>query len=185
MKIYYDIILTESEDKFGDIVSIGLVSETGDTFYAESTDFNIEDCSLFVSGLVVPELYFYGNKKRYTLVDDSNIEMYDNKVSIANKLVEWLSKYEDVEFIGDCVMYTSIALKELLLLAKDKHYGDNLLAVYDINQLVAETNDISVNISANEPIRVETGLVNVGCNALSNAKCIKTVYDSLKNGGDK
>ena len=62
MKIYYDIILTQAEDKFGDIVSIGLVSETGDTFYAESTDFNIEDCSLFVTGLVVPELYFYGNK---------------------------------------------------------------------------------------------------------------------------
>ena len=82
-------------------------------------------------------------------------------------------------------MYTSIALKELLLLAKDKYYGDNLLAVYDINQLVAENNDISVNISANEPIRVETGLINVGCNALSNTKCIKTVYNSLKNGGDK
>ena len=184
MKIYYDIILTETEDKFGDIVSIGLVSETGDTFYAESSDFAIEDCSLFITGLVVPELYFYGNKKHYTLVDDSNIEMYDNKVSIANKLDEWLSKYGDVEFVGDCVMYTSIALKELLLLAKDKYYGDNLLAVYDINQLVAETNDISVNISANEPIRVETGLVNVGYNALSNAKCIKTVYDTLKNGGD-
>jgi hypothetical protein len=60
-KFYLDTEFIESPGKM-QLISIGICTERGDTFYAESSVFNPEDANDWVKENVISKLKFYGSK---------------------------------------------------------------------------------------------------------------------------
>lgn len=56
MRVYLDTEFADWDDPDTDLISIALVSEDGDEFYAERTDFDLRKCTRFVQKNVLPLL---------------------------------------------------------------------------------------------------------------------------------
>lgn len=56
MRVYLDTEFADWDDPDTDLISIALVSEDGDEFYAECTDFDRHKCTRFVEKNVLPLL---------------------------------------------------------------------------------------------------------------------------------
>lgn len=56
MRVYLDTEFADWDDPDTDLISIALVSEDGDEFYAERTDFDRRKCTRFVEKNVLPLL---------------------------------------------------------------------------------------------------------------------------------
>jgi hypothetical protein len=87
------------------LLSIGFISEYGDTFYAEFNDADYTQVDQWLSENIISNLKFNGIEVHY---DDSNpgaIVMKDNTLGIKNKLIEWFSRFDNIEFWSDCLSY--------------------------------------------------------------------------------
>jgi hypothetical protein len=81
MKIFLDTEFTDFPESECDMISIGLVDETGREFYAELTDYRQETCNQFVREVVLPLL-----KKHPTRIEGK-------KFDVAKALAAWLEQY--------------------------------------------------------------------------------------------
>jgi hypothetical protein len=70
-----------------DLVSIGMVCEDGNEFYAERSDFSMQDCSEFVRVAVLP------------LLGESNLRI--TREALAQSAREWLEDLESVIIFSD------------------------------------------------------------------------------------
>ena len=110
MNIFFDTEFTGLHQNTT-LISIGLVTETGDTFYAEFDDFDTSQLTYWIVNNVIKHLKNQGNKYRYTAIYDNNdshyesIEVFGNTETIKNKLDEWLSQFDTVEMWSDCLAY--------------------------------------------------------------------------------
>lgn len=129
-KIFWDCEFTGLR-KNTTLISIGLVSECGKTFYAESLDYDKSQIDEWLQKNVIDNLRFTDritascgawenwlsdkNKYRNALdmslaesdgrADMSNFECIGKMPMINNRLTRWLSKFEDIEMWGDCMAY--------------------------------------------------------------------------------
>ena len=92
MLIFLDTEFTDFDDP--DLISIGLVDESGREFYAESTEYRQEACSDFVRQVVIP------------LLGEPKNRIVGNYFEIARQLNEWLKFYNDevviaIDYLGD------------------------------------------------------------------------------------
>jgi 3' exoribonuclease, RNase T-like len=90
--IFLDTEFTDFNDP--DLISIGLVDESGREFYAESTEYRQEACSDFVQQVVIP------------LLGEPKNRIVGNYFEIAKQLNEWLKFYTDeiviaIDYLGD------------------------------------------------------------------------------------
>jgi hypothetical protein len=81
MRLFLDTEFTDFIDC--EMISIGIVDENGREFYAESTSFKRETCSVFVNEIVIPLLGQY---------PDAIVGTQDH---IAHRLIEWLELYRE------------------------------------------------------------------------------------------
>lgn len=89
MKFYID---TEFSEQPGSIklISIGIISEWGDTFYAESSEIKKEDCNDWVQENVLPKLYFWGKTDAVEMIEvspEKKIEAFSRTVIIQHAKV--------------------------------------------------------------------------------------------------
>ncbi len=89
------------------LISIGLVSECGKTFYAELTDYDKTQIDEWLQKNVIDNLMFndlpdsgIGSEDK-----DGNIHVKAKSNSVKEKLTKWLSKFEHVEMWSDCLSY--------------------------------------------------------------------------------
>lgn len=81
MRLFLDTEFTDFIDS--EMISIGIVDENGREFYAESTQFRREACSLFVNEIVIPLLGQWPDA------------VVGTQEHIAHRLAEWLEPYRD------------------------------------------------------------------------------------------
>ena len=135
MKIFLDCEFTELS-KNGELISIGLVSTDGRTFYAELNDYNKDNLSEWIKCNVVDNLLFtvddgycvrVKNKVVDAIIEEEtdeevvleydygfNTELLGNKTKVGFELRLWLEQFKSVEIVGDCMSYDWVHLVDLL-----------------------------------------------------------------------
>lgn len=141
MKFYFDTEFTGLK-KNPTLISIGVISESGHTFYAESTEYEEKDPLVkedrWIQKYVIANLYITEN--------DENMENYrfsGKEKEIGERLNRWVvremctqkSGSSDISlFISDCAAYDTVLLFDLLTGGKTALQLDDHIVpvVYDI-----------------------------------------------------
>lgn len=106
-KIFFDCEFTGLHQKTT-LISIGLVSECGKTFYAEFTDYNKLQVDEWLQKNVIDNLnYPKGNVNDYIVPKDRPKDkiVYGDTTKIKIYLTLWLFQFKEVEMWGDCLSY--------------------------------------------------------------------------------
>jgi len=119
-KIFFDTEFTGLHQKTT-LISIGLVSECGKTFYAEFNDYDKSQLNDWLKENVIANLKFSppseGEDEYYiasrsedntppdSLYDSFSLEMRDSTSKIAEELRMWLKQFGNVEMWSDCLAY--------------------------------------------------------------------------------
>ena len=173
------------------LISIGIVSDTGDRFYAELTDYDESMCNEWIEKNVLDHLIMSGNVKleESLAADNKTTTVIGSKADICRELMEWLemdanfdSDYAAV-FVSDVSHYDMVLLIDLLV-------GNAMMlpkfitpACHDINQDIAVMLDISrEQLLADRGIALPKGQKH---NALYDAEVIKAIYEDFFSVGGK
>lgn len=182
------------------LISIGIVSDTGDRFYAELTDYDDGMCDEWIEKNVLDHLVLSGNAEleESLAADNKTTTVIGSKADVCCELMEWLemdanfdSDYAAV-FVSDVSHYDMVLLIDLLAGNAMKLPEFITPACHDINQDIATMLDISEKAAFD--ISREQLLTNRGIdlpkgqkhNALYDAEVIKAIYeDFFSVGGGK
>lgn len=168
MKIFFDEEFT-GLTKDNDLISVGLISENNDIFYAEFSDYDINKCSDWVKDNVIANLmHTYDNRI-----------LYGDKQLISKELQNWLDKFENIEFISDVCHYDFVNLIDLIT---DNALNFKYNAVcHDINQDIAKYYNISEKeaFDKNRENIIDEIPYGEKHNSLYDAKVIKMIYERI------
>ena len=104
------------------LISIGIVSDTGDRFYAELTDYDEGMCDEWIEKNVLDHLVLSGNAEleESLVADNKTTTVIGSKADVCCELMEWLemdanfdSDYAAV-FVSDVSHYDMVLLIDLL-----------------------------------------------------------------------
>lgn len=174
------------------LVSIGLVSDEGERFYAELTDYDESQCDEWIEKNVLEHLILSGNTEleKQLKVDTMTISVIGNKTYVKKELIEWLKNFgDDIQFVSDVCHYDMVLLINLL--------SGNALTMpefitpvcHDINQDISTILDISekaaFDISREQLLTDREVDLPKGQkhNALYDAEVIKAIYDDFFSAG--
>ena len=112
-KIFFDTEFTGLHQKTT-LISIGLISECGKTFYAELTDYDetqIDDWlkENVISNLILDDLE-HGLLGKYNL---HKVEFKGSKVFLRELLKDWFAQFKEVEMWSDCLSYDWVLFNEI------------------------------------------------------------------------
>lgn len=122
-KIFFDTEFTGLH-QYTKLISIGLISDCGQTFYAENCSFHHGfkrgSDSEWASENLFPHLKFYGKDKR--ALNNSMLD-FDTPASVSEAFGElwkikeslelWLSRFGEVELWSDCLSYDFVLFNQL------------------------------------------------------------------------
>jgi hypothetical protein len=160
------------------LISIGLISECGKTFYAEFNDYDFKQVDDWLQENVINNLHYNGIFQKLDETKNS-ISYKSTTENIKEKLINWLKQFESVEMWGDCLSYDWVLFCQIFgnafNIPKNVYY-----IPFDICTLF-KVKGIDPDISREK----------FGCgehysempkhNALWDAKVIKMCYDKLMN----
>ena len=169
MKVFFDTEFTGLH-KNTTLISIGLITEKGDTFYAELTDYDKSQVDDWIYKNVIENLNIpdeYGKQKVNTFKGDTQY--------VADKLKSWLSDFGSVEMWSDCLAYDWVLFNHLF--GHAFNIPSNVYYIpFDICTLF-KVKGIDPDISREEFV----GINGEKHNALHDAKVIKACYEKLMN----
>lgn len=84
------------------LISLGIVSDCGKTFYAEYTDYNEDQCDNWIKDNVIKNLYLKETEVDYSL-DKCRIKGHSQDVRLM--LEHWLEQFNEIEIWSDCLAY--------------------------------------------------------------------------------
>lgn len=92
------------------LISIGLISECGRSFYAEFTDYDQSQIDGWLRENVISNLLYNDEKKRKQstvsfLTEGTNFRGFGTASVVKKFLQEWLSQFDHVEMWSDCLAY--------------------------------------------------------------------------------
>lgn len=175
-KIFFDTEFTGLHQKTT-LISIGLISECGKTFYAELTDYEVLQCDTWIFENVIKNLLFNEHPNSgIVLSNDPNcFEIKANSLSVKEQLENWLSQFEKVEIWSDCLSYDWVLFNQLFghafNIPKNVYY-----IPFDICTLF-KIKGVDPDISREEYASMSEN--SVKHNALWDAKVIKKCYELL------
>jgi len=152
------------------LISIGLISECGKTFYAELTDFNLAQCDEWImenvlSNLCLKQPHDYSN----------GVKVLCNTKNLKRELSNWLKQFDEVEIWSDCLAYDWVLFNEIL--GHALNIPENVYYIpFDICTLF-KIKGIDPDISREEFAEIKEKQKH---NALFDAKVIKKCYEKLK-----
>lgn len=127
-KIFFDTEFTGLHQNTT-LISIGLTSECGKTFYAEFNDYDKTQIDDWLQKNVIANLKFKepkkgedeyyvatrseDNKTPNDLYKSYSIELRDDTFNIKIQLKQWLEQFEDVEMWSDCLAYDWVLFNEI------------------------------------------------------------------------
>lgn len=175
------------------LISIGIVSDTGDRFYAELTDYNESMCDEWIEKNVLDHLILSGNAdlEESMAADNKTTTVIGSKADVRRELMEWLemdvnfdSDYAAV-FVSDVSHYDMVLLIDLLVGNAKMLPKFITPACHDINQDIATMLDISEKAAfdiSREQLLTDRGIAlpkGQKHNALYDAEVIKAIYDDF------
>lgn len=134
MKVFFDTEFTGLH-KDTTLISIGLISESGKTFYAEFTDYDGSQVDEWIQEHVINNLKFNYQGKFFT-VRDGNMEVHHDKYHIHRQLAKWFEQFDTVELVSDVCHYDMVLLIDIFGHAFKLPNNVNP-ACHDINQDIA------------------------------------------------
>lgn len=100
-KLFYDSEFTGLHQQTT-LISIGLVAETGQSFYAELYDYDKTQVNEWIHKNVIEKLILGPNDIDLNF---NEVRARGNKTQVAEWLRTWLSQFEQVEIWSDCLSY--------------------------------------------------------------------------------
>lgn len=174
MKIFFDTEFTGLH-KNTTLVSIGLVSDNGNTFYAECNDFDAKQIDEWITENVIANLRFANGYSWCPALEDEHFEMKGTRDEVGNALREWLSQFyrNGCELWSDCLAYDWVLFCDLfggaMNIPKEVYY-----IPFDIATLM-KSKDVDPDTNREE----YAGIEGKKHNALHDAKVIKACYEKL------
>lgn len=178
MNIYYDSEFTGLHQATT-LISIGLIAETGERFYAEFSDYNQSQVNEWIKANVI-------DKRILCHTNGGNgVDLHGfvgDKQFIKDRLESWLSRFNHVQIISDVAHYDFVLFCELFggAFGLPKNVSPTC---HDINQDIAKFLGISEQEAFDFNREAFCGL-NIGeCNkhnALWDAMIIKECHDRIK-----
>ena len=187
MKVYFDTEFTGLR-KDTTLISIGLIAENGNTFYAEFTDYDRSQCDEWIVENVISKLLF-NDSTPWKGNGVTDVKMCGDKKEVGYELEYWLDQFDEVQFVSDVCHYDMTLLIDLLAeTALD--LPKNISPVcYDINQDIAYFYNISqkkaFDMSREQIVEEMYGpldrmvFISEKHNALYDAEIIKMIHEGL------
>ena len=115
MNVYFDTEFTGLHQHTS-LISIGMVSEDGRTFYAEFTDYKVSQVNDWIEdnvlkNLTMATLDIY--QKSHTIIGDTDVRAHGDSQYVAGALATWLMQFDFVVMIGDVPAYDWVLFCEL------------------------------------------------------------------------
>lgn len=110
-KIFFDCEFTGLHQNTT-LISIGLVSECGKTFYAEFNDYDTEQIDDWLLENVINNLQYNGIFQKLDETQHS-ISYKSTTYNIKEKLTTWLKQFEQIEIWSDCLSYDWVLFNEI------------------------------------------------------------------------
>ncbi len=178
MKVFFDCEFTGLH-KDTTLLSIGLISEKNQIFYAEFTDYAREQCNTWILENVFPGLATQNND---IYIPSLHV---GTKQDIKTSLKNWFRQFDSVELVSDVCHYDMVLLIDI--------FGDAFSlpsnvcpGCYDINQDIARYYNSTLrdafDVSREEILFNFYGNDTAGLlkhNALDDAKVIKYLYEAI------
>ena len=112
-KIFFDTEFTGLHQNTT-LISIGLISECGKTFYAELTDYDKSQIDDWLQNNVLDNLILseieHGDKGNFSFTDAKYV---GNMFGLKHILTEWLSQFENIEIWSDCLSYDWVLFNQI------------------------------------------------------------------------
>lgn len=164
------------------LISIGVISEDGKTFYAELNDYDKSQVDEWIQNNVIDNLYLKQEQDPYLRgridVSGPNNDCFDvvgDMNYVAQALKFWIGQFDDIKIWSDCLAYDWVLFNHLFghafNLPKNIYY-----IPFDICTLF-EVKEIDADISREEFIG--NAIEGKKHNSLYDAKVIKACYDKL------
>jgi len=191
MKVFFDTEFTGLHQNTT-LISIGFIAETGETFYAEFTDYESSQVDDWIKENVIANLLLGRPDTSYPVgipkPADETVKGYTRNV-IVNDLKDWLYKIADkylshdgkMEVWSDCLSYDWVLLCEPF--GGALHIPECLYYIpFDLATLF-KAKDIDPDISREKFAfgEVYAEMLTQKHNALWDAKVIKACYEKLVN----
>ena len=186
-KIFFDTKYT-GKHKNTTLISIGLISECGKTFYAELTNYNKSQVDDWAMAGTIDKLKLQdkiNEEKSVFYWRNDNIENLEviavANWMVANNLAAWLSEFNEVEFWGDNLSYSWVLFNSLFKEDKYIHHTPfDISTLLKIKGLDPKTDryEFALGISHIDTFH-ERG------NAAYDARIIKMCYDKLMEAPKK
>lgn len=112
MKLFLDSEFTGLHQKTT-LISIALASEDGRTFYAESTEFDKNQNSVWIEENVLPNLMLQDKSSGYTNQNPIDVMFKGNTKGITIALSQWLKQFQEVEIWSDVLAYDWVLFCDL------------------------------------------------------------------------
>lgn len=171
------------------LISIGLIDEYGESFYAEFNDYDKSQCkgNEFLEKEVIGNL-LYNDKNVYFQSTSLSIMMKDSTEEILRRLKSWLRRYSSIQFVSDVSHYDFVLLIDLL----SKNALDlpkNISAVcrdinYDIAAYFNMTDKKAFDYNREEILKdyfeIDNMPVEQKHNSLYDAKIIQMIFDKIR-----
>lgn len=172
-KIFFDTEFTGLHQNTT-LISIGLVSECGKTFYAELNDYDKNQIDDWLKDNIIKNLYFNDIHDITYILKNNTIEMKGNLLNLKKELIQWLSQFENIEIWSDCLAYDWVLFNNIFGTAFD--IPKNIYYIpFDICTLMKIKN-VDPDINREEFCGADN---NKKHNALWDAQVIKMCYDKL------
>jgi hypothetical protein len=178
-KLFFDTEFTGLHQKTT-LISIGIISECGKTFYAEFTDYDVTQIDDWLQTNVIKNLKFH-NKTGTDLFWNNGdyTEMYGSTELIKYTLEKWLKQFNEVEMWSDCLAYDWVLFNEMFghafNIPKNVYY-----IPFDLCTLL-KIKGIDPDISREKLARAGTKEELQKHNALWDAIIIKECYNNIIN----
>ena len=188
-KIFFDTEFTGLHQGTS-LISIGLISDDGRTFYAELYDYQPSQISDWIADNVLKNLRFpqqkiLGEDDYYVasrhksnpagsdLYKGYSVELLTNSKGLKEELTQWIAQFEAVEIWSDCLAYDWVLLNNIFGSAFD--IPKNVYYIpFDICTLF-NAKGVDPDISRED----FAGMEGNKHNALHDAKVIKACYENL------
>lgn len=110
-KIFFDTEFTGLHQKTT-LISIGLISECGKTFYAELTDYDKNQIDDWLQLNVIENLTLT-TRENLQYTKGNNVSLRCDYNNLKGFLKQWLSQFEEIEMWSDCLSYDWVLFNQI------------------------------------------------------------------------
>ena len=95
------------------LISLGLVAENGDSFYAELTDYDTSQIDDWLHVNVIDNLVLSERPSNTLVVEGHHISFKGDKKTLKGHLGKWINQHGPVEIWSDCLAYDWVLFNDI------------------------------------------------------------------------